>query len=449
MVNLNVVEQLLNHIRRYALCKTTDKILLAVSGGVDSMVMLHLLKDAGLKVGVAHCNFQLRGAESSADEELVRKTCDGLNVPFFVTRFDTTTHATTHKVSIQMAARDLRYAYFRGLLETEGYDLVATAHHFNDTIESTLLNLVRGTGMDGLVGIAPKKEKVIRPLLFANRAMIMDYALQEKIPWREDATNLSDDYQRNFIRHQVIPRLEEVNPGFEQTFRDTHDRLLGASLFAQSFIKEFRTLAVEKRDKKTNVAIRGILHSPSPAVLLWELIKELGFNFDQCRQMVNDHQPGKLFYSTSHQLLVDRTHFIIEKKQPSQFTTMTLSRGQQRIGEIPFALVMKEQTNNDFQLVKDPSVAQLDVDRLQFPLIWRKWQAGDYFIPLGMRQEKKLSDFLIDLKIPFNTKADITVLESAGEIVWVVGYRINERYKVTEDTKRILVIEEESDQERR
>lgn len=443
MVNLGVVEQLLNHIRRYALCKTTDKILLAVSGGVDSMVMLHLLKDAGFKVGVAHCNFHLRGEESSADEELVRETCATLNVPFFVKRFDTVTYASTHKASIQMAARDLRYDYFRGLLETEGYDLVATAHHFNDTIETVLLNLVRGTGMEGLAGIAPKKEKIIRPLLFANRTMIMDYAQQKKIPWREDASNLSDDYQRNFIRHQVVPRLGDMNPGFEQTFRDTHERLLGASLFAQSFINDFRTLAVEVRDKKTNVDIRKILHSPSPAVLLWELIKDLGFNFDQCKQMVDDHQPGKIFFSASYQLLVDRTHYIIERKQPSQFTAMTIEKGQQRIGEIPFALVMKEQTASDFQLVKDPSVAQLDADRLQFPMIWRKWQAGDYFMPLGMRQEKKLSDFLIDLKIPFNTKADITVLESGGEIVWVVGYRINERYKVTGDTKRVLIIEEE------
>ena len=443
MVNLSVVEQLLNHIRRHALCKSTDKILLAVSGGVDSMVMLHLFRDAGFKVGVVHCNFQLRGKESSADEELVRKTCQVLNLPFFVKRFDTTTHATTHKLSVQMAARELRYDYFHQLLEAEDYDLMATAHHFNDTIESTLLNLIRGTGMDGLVGIAPKNGKIIRPLLFANRTMIMTFARQKNISWREDASNLSDDYQRNFLRHQVVPRLVDMNPGFEQTFRDTHERLVGATLFAQNFVREFRKSAVETRDKKTNVDIHKVQQSAAPAVLLWELIKDLGFNFDQCRQMVNDHQPGKLFLSTSHQLLVDRRQFIIERKQPSQFTTLTIEKGQKRIGEAPFALSLREDASDDFQLIKDPAVAQLDADRLQFPLIWRKWQAGDYFIPLGMQQEKKLSDFLIDLKIPFNAKADITVLESAGEIVWVVGYRINDRYKVTGETKRVLIVEEE------
>ena len=376
MVNLDVVQQLLNHIARHALCKTTDKILLAVSGGVDSMVMLHLFRDAGFKVGAAHCNFQLRGEEAAADEALVRETCLTLNAPFFVRRFDTAAHASEHKVSIQMAARELRYDFFHELLANEGYDLLATAHHFNDVIETALLNLVRGTGMDGLAGMAPKKERIIRPLLFANRAMIMDYAEEKKIPWHEDASNLSDDYHRNFLRHHVIPRLHEVNPGFEETFRDTHERLLGASLFAQEFIRDFRSEAVDTRDRKVMVDIRKVLKAPSPSVLLWEMIKDLGFNFDQCRQMVNEHQPGKLFFSTSHQLLIDRSHFIIEKKQPSSFSTMIIEKGQHRVGEVPFTLCMKEKFHHEFHLSMDASVAQLDADRLQFPLIWRNGQAG-------------------------------------------------------------------------
>lgn len=446
MVNLGVVEQLLNHIRRYALCKTTDKILLAVSGGVDSMVMLHLLREAGFKVGVAHCNFQLRGEASDGDEALVKEICAGGNIPLFVKRFDTQQHADAKKISIQMAARELRYAFFNGLLQSEGYDYVATGHHFNDVIEGALLNLVRGTGMDGLTGIAPRKEKIIRPLLFASRAMITDYAQRGKIPWREDASNLSEDYQRNFLRLQVIPRLEQMNPGFEDTFRDTHERLLGASLFARSFVNDFESSALEVRDQKIYLDIRQLHRSPAPAVLLWEIVKGMGFNFDQCRQITAGHQPGKVFFSLSHQLLVDRAQYIIERKQPSRFSSMTIEKGQQRVGERPFALTIREVMHTDFQLVKMSSLAQLDAERLQYPLIWRKWQAGDYFMPLGMVQEKKLSDFLIDLKIPFNAKADITVLESAGEIVWVVGYRINERYKVTSDTRRVLIIEEELSQ---
>ncbi|MEX2233371.1 MAG: tRNA lysidine(34) synthetase TilS [Cyclobacteriaceae bacterium] len=437
-----MVEQLLNHINRYALGKTTDKILVAVSGGLDSMVLLHLLRAAGFKVGVVHCNFQLRGEDSEADADLVQLTCAELHIPYFIRRFDTKDHATAQGTSIQMAARDLRYTFFQELLKTEPFEYLATAHHFNDSIETILLNLVRGTGIDGLAGIAPKKEKIIRPLLFATRQMIQDYALTHRITWREDSSNLTDDYQRNFLRHQVIPKFLEMNPGFEESFRDTQERLFGAALFKRAHVKEISSAAVETRNNKTIVEIRKILGSQSPAVLLWELIKDLGFNYDQCRQIVGDHQPGKKFFSDSHQLLADRTQYFIERKQLSDFLTQTIEKGQQSVGDAPFVLTTREILYTDFQMLRDSSLAQLDADQLKFPLVWRKWQAGDYFIPLGMRQEKKLSDFLIDLKIPFNTKADVTVLESGGDIVWVVGYRISERYKVTPDTKRILVIEE-------
>lgn len=440
MVNLSVLEQLLNHIRRYTLCKTTDKILLAVSGGVDSMVMLHLMVEAGFKVGVAHCNFQLRGEESMADEALVQQSCADLDIPFVVKHFDTAKHAAAKKISVQMAARELRYEFFSGIIETQGYDAVATAHHFNDSLETSLLNFVRGTGIDGLTGIAPRSGRVIRPLLFATRTMIMDHAIMKNIPWREDASNLTDDYHRNYLRNQVIPRLSEVNPGFEETFRDTMERLAGASEITKAFVREFQSVAGEERDHKLTLDIAKIRQAPAPPVLLWEVIKQHGFNFDQCRQILQDHQPGKLFFSASHQLLVDRKHFIIERRQTSVFNTMTIEKGQLTAGQRPFILSLKEVMADDFRLLKDASVGQFDASRLQFPLIWRKWRAGDYFMPLGMHQEKKLSDFLIDLKIPFNAKADITVLESAGDIVWVVGHRISDRYKVTPDTKRIMII---------
>ena len=443
MVNLDVVEQLLIHIGRYALCKTTDKILLAVSGGVDSMVMLQLFADAGFKVGVAHCNFQLRGSESLADEALVRETCDRLNVPFFLREFDTRQHAALHKISIQMAARDLRYQFFNETLEAHGYDVVATAHHFNDSMETALLNLLRGTGIEGLTGIPEQAGKVIRPMLFATRGMIMHHAVANKIAWREDASNAADDYHRNYLRNQVIPRLLEINPGFEQTFRDTHERLRGAAAITKAFVEDFRLEVVEMRDHVMTINMAKVRQAPAPAVLLWELIKAQGFNFDQCRQVLNDHQPGKLFFSASHQLLVDRKHFIIEKIQPAIFQTVVIENGQRTVGAVPFVLSMEEVSAAEYVLLKDSSLAQVDADQLQFPLVWRKWRAGDYFMPLGMRQEKKLSDFLIDLKIPFNAKADVTVIESAGDIVWVVGYRISERYKVTSDTKRVLVIREE------
>ncbi|HEX8041814.1 MAG TPA: tRNA lysidine(34) synthetase TilS [Chryseosolibacter sp.] len=441
MVNLSVVEQLLNHISRYSLCKTTDKILLAVSGGLDSMVMLHSMKAAGFSVAVVHCNFQLRGEASGSDEDLVKATCLQQNIPFYARKFATAEYAAAQRISVQMAARDLRYEYFREILDEHRYDHVATAHHFNDVIESVLMNLVRGTGIDGLTGIAPKKQKVIRPLLFATRAMLLHYAIENRITWREDASNLKDEYQRNFMRHQVVPRLQELNPNFEETFRDTHERLTGANQFSRAYIKSFESTAVEAVDGRLTIDMRKMRELESPAVMLWELVKDLGFKFDQCRKVVSDHQAGRIFLSASHQIVVDREHYIVEKKRSADFMTVAIEQGQRECGVAPNLMSLREVPRVGFRLSKDPAVAQLDLDRLRFPLLWRSWRAGDYFVPLGMSQEKKLSDFLIDLKIPFNSKADITVLESGGEIIWVVGYRISDRYKVTADTARVLVIE--------
>lgn len=439
-----MVKQLLIHINRYALCKTTDKILLAVSGGLDSMVMFHLMREAGFSVAVVHCNFQLRGSESRSDEELVRTASQKEDIPFFVKRFDTGQYASRQGISIQMAARALRYEFFNEILETHAYDYVATAHHFNDTIETIIMNLVRGTGIDGFTGIAVKNEKVIRPMLFATRKMLLDHAQANNIFWREDTSNDSDDYQRNFIRHQVIPKFETLNPNFEETFRDTHERLEGASDIMKAYLKELHASAVQIHDKRISIDTAKIRQSASPAVILWELIKDFGFNFDQCRQIIKDHQPGKMFFSVVHQLLIDRKHYMIEKQEDSALKAVIIGPGETIANNAQFILRMRSVPQTEFQLVKEPSFAQMDAAKLQFPIVWRTWRAGDYFMPLGMRQEKKLSDFLIDLKIPFNNKADITVLESGGDIIWVVGFRISERYKVTPDTKDILIIEVET-----
>lgn len=442
MVNLGVLEQLLNHISRHALCKTTDKILLAVSGGVDSVVMFHLLKEAGYRIGVAHCNFQLRGVDSDTDEAWVRDLCQQFEIPFFSTRFDTKEYALSRGISTQMAARDLRYEYFAETVRRHGFDYIATAHHFSDVIETVYLNLTRGTGIDGFRGISPRKQNIIRPLLFATRDMILDYALKYNIGWREDTSNASDDYHRNYLRHQIIPRLKEMNPAFEENFRYTHERLLGARAFAHLYIEDVRGKAVTQRDKNgMTINIKAIQESEFSAVLLWELIKEFGFKYDQCRKIATDHQPGKIFLAEGYQLLVDRKHYIIDKKNEHTFLSQMIDEDQRLASADNQILVLNYVAADDFRLVKDSSIAQLDTDRLTFPLLWRKWEAGDYFTPLGMRSEKKVSDFLIDLKIPFNMKADVTVLQSGDHIVWIVGHRIDERYRVTEATKRVLVIE--------
>ncbi len=436
-----MLEQLLNHIDRHALCKTTDKILLAVSGGVDSMVMLKLFRDAGFRIAVAHCNFRLRGTESDADEAFVKQSCQQLDVPCFSKGFDTQEYAASQKISIQMAARDLRYEYFRELKATFGFDYIATAHHFSDSIESIFLNLVRGTGIDGFRGIAASKEDVIRPLLFATRLMIRDYAVATGVAWREDASNDSDDYARNFVRHQIIPKLVEMNPGFEDGFRSTQERMLGARELARGFIQQLRSSASTWGDDTITLNIEAIQQSEYAAVLLWEMVKNFGFNFDQCQKITQDHQPGKLFYSDTHQLLVDRRVYILDRIRPHGIVSQVVEENQALAGNGSITLVIREVPKSDFQLRRESAVAQMDADVLRYPLLWRKWQAGDYFVPLGMRANKKVSDFLIDLKIPFNSKADVTVLESAGEIAWIVGHRISDRFKVTPDTQRVIVIE--------
>ncbi len=442
MVNLSVVEQLLNHINRFALCKNTDKILLAVSGGLDSMVMLHLMRKAGFHVAVAHCNFQLRGLDSNSDEDHVREACEKTGVQFHSSGFNTQAYAMQKGISVQMAARDLRYNYFQGLLESQGFDYLATAHHLDDTIETIFLNLIRGTGIQGLTGIPVRTEKIIRPLLFATRKMLVDYAIDQGVRWREDSSNLSDDYQRNFFRHQIIPKILEINPNFQETFRDTQERLAGAVNMNKAFLKTLESSALQVKGDIRMIDIEKINESPSPTVILWEFLKDLGFNFDQCRQISQGHQAGKLFYSHSHKLLIDRQNYLISKKTEAFFTSVTIDPGERMVGNARCKLMFTEASNQGFELRKNPTLAQVDADLLHYPLTWRTWQAGDYFMPLGMRQEKKLSDFLIDLKMPFNEKADVTVLESGGKILWVVGFRISEGFKVTPETQRVLIIEQ-------
>jgi tRNA(Ile)-lysidine synthase len=436
-----VLEQFLNHIQRHSLCKTTDKILLAVSGGIDSMVMLHLFRCTSLQIGVVHCNFQLRGKDSTADEALVAGLCQQYGIPFHVTKFDTKKYGEDHSLSTQMAARALRYSYFESLLVEHQYDYLATAHHLNDVLETVLLNLVRGSGIEGLSGIPVKNNKIIRPLLFATREQILAYATENDVQWREDVSNDAEEYQRNFLRHQVIPRLKEINPNLHETFRNTSERLAGANALLKTYLQGVQREAFDLSHKQITITKKNILESTAPAVLLWELIKDRGFNFEQCQDMVKEHQPGKQFHSDKYVFTVDRQHFLIlprenDKNIPSQYIQIedTIIENDKRF--LDLTIVEKAA----FRLNTLPSIAQVDVDKIKYPLVWRAWKAGDYFIPLGMRQSKKLSDFLIDLKLPSPQKEKITVIESDGTIIWVVGLRIHDHFKVTDGTKRVLTI---------
>lgn len=437
-----MLEQFLRHITQYKLFERSDSILLAVSGGLDSMVMLHLFKEAGFSIGVAHCNFQLRADEASADEELVRTTCISREIPYHVKQFETQKFANDNGISIQMAARELRYLFFNDLLNRYNYSYVSTAHHQDDNMESVFLNLVRGTGIEGLTGIPLKNNKIVRPMLFATRQEIRHYADHCGIQWREDSSNVSNKYHRNFLRNQVIPLLKQINPGIEDSFKDTLERLKGTADLQRQLLDNFKRDAVRESGTAILIDIEKLLSQPYASVVLWELIKEMGFNLDQCKAIVTGtHQSGKVFYTNKYSLTVDRTDFIITactERTESEIMIAAEMMQVRRQEQILSFETGKIQT--DFVMNRSSQVAQLDLDLLQFPLIWRKWRYGDSFVPLGMKQHKKISDFLIDAKISIPAKQQITVLMSAGEIVWVVGLRIDDRFKINQQSKRFLCI---------
>lgn len=432
-----MVEQLLLHIQRHQLCKTTDKILLAVSGGIDSMVMLRLFVEAGYRVGVAHCNFQLRGNDSDADEALVQKICDRHSIPFHVNHFETAAYTQEKGLSIQLAARELRYDFFERLRNLHHYHFVATAHNLNDSIETVVLNLTRGTGVKGLAGIPVKNNFIIRPLLFASRDSILEYAKEHNVEWRQDASNLEDDYQRNFLRHQVIPRLREINPNLEHTFNKTIERIAGAVGMIDKFLADFKARSCYVTDGRMVINIHDLGQFEFPQVILWELLKSNGFNYDQCVDIIHATQSGKEFFSATHRLTIDRDSAILTTRFPHEVADILISENQhQSINGVHLIEIKK--TNGRAEIDPDTTAAILDASKITFPLRWRKWAHGDSFQPLGMSSRKKISDFLIDLKIPNPDKENITVLESDGRIAWVVGMRISDEFKITPSTTTSL-----------
>ncbi len=429
----------LDNLKKRKLCTSSDKILLAVSGGIDSMVLLDLFLKSGFDVSVAHVNFKLRGIESDKDENFVRDKCKLKSVPFFTTSFDTEAFARENKLSIQMAARELRYGWFEQIISEHDFDYLATAHHLNDSIETAILNMVRGSGLEGWDGISVANGKIIRPLLFAAREQIQNYAAENSITWREDESNSTDHYQRNFIRHQVVPLLSQLNPSFENSFSDSMEKISAAIELMELGMTEWKKAFTSEKDDSIYILKEGFVQSDFPEGLLWNLLRDFGFNFDQCTQAIQtlDGQPGKSFYAGEYQLSIDRTHLILSfRKEGIEQVFVEDGQTDATLAGRTLKLRMVDLS----EVTKEKEVAFLDADKIKFPLIWRRWADGDNFFPLGMNHKKKISDFLIDQKIPVSQKDTVTVLESNGEITWVVGMRIGDPFKVTENTRSVLRI---------
>jgi len=440
-----MVEAFLEFVRQNKLIGENDNILLGVSGGPDSMVMADLFEKAGFDHAIAHCNFGLRGEEADRDERIVKEYSLKANVPFYSKQFDTRKFADENQVSSQMAARELRYKWFRDLSKDRGFKSIAIAHHKDDQAETIVFNLIKGTGIAGLTGWKPRDRDIIRPLLFATQNKIMDYARSARIKWVEDSSNESTKYLRNKIRKEIMPLFKEINPGFLSTLEHTLSRLRETETSLKSVLKKLKASSSSGED--TIIHKEKIRRSNLPTLALYHILKDLGFNYRQCVDIWSAFdESGKMFMSDNHVLNIDRETLIISSaSNPDWFTNpISINSESTTIQLTDVVLHTRIIGEVDFKKISPLSiVASLDLDRLTFPLTLRLWQEGDHFVPLGMKGKKKLSDFMIDEKIPVNLKRRVLILESGNNIAWVVGYRIDDRFKITAETSRIFEIKYE------
>jgi len=431
-----------SNLRKLDLCRPDHRILLAVSGGIDSLVMAHLFKKAGYDCAIAHCNFQLRGKDSHLDESFVRSMAGQMEIPVFIKLFDVDKEMKERGISLQMAARDLRYNWFEKLMAEHSFDRVATAHNKNDSVETFFLNLSRGTGIRGLKGIPSRRGNIIRPLLFATRKQIESYQKSQLIEYREDASNLETKYQRNKIRHDVLPLMEQINPGFMEIMEGNMDRIAEVFDIYDAAIQKIRKdLFVEKAGKIT-IHTEKLKALKPMQTWLFELFSPYGFTRMQCEgiQKILDAGPGRQSISTSHRLFKDRDHMILVPAGSDSFERYYLDSPEKH-SFLPFPLDMEVMDREELQSIpNDPWTACLDLDEIQFPLTVRRWMHGDYFFPLGMAQNKKLSDFFVDEKVPLPEKEQIWIMASGKKIVWIMGHRIDHRFRITPSTSRVLML---------
>lgn len=433
--------QLIDFINKENLVAQGEKVLLAVSGGIDSVLMCHLFSLAGFPFAMAHCNFKLRGKESDGDAQLVESLAKKLSVPFHLKICDAAAYAQEKKCSIQMAARDLRFAWFEELCKTDDYAVYATAHHIDDAIETFFINQLRGTGIAGLHGIKSKNGKLIHPLLFTNRKQITDYVRENNLVFREDSSNKKIKYLRNRLRQSLMPVLEEIQPTYRETFMQNMQRFQAAeSVYLQKIEEERQKIfRLEKENVVLSIAVLNNLSNPE--TYLYEFLKPFGFGFPATQEIlaaISNKSIGAQFYANGYVLLVDRENLILTKKQAPPVKEFLI---EAETGELTEPLQLKWDVLKFFELEKNPNIALLDFEKLHFPLEIRKWKMGDVFFPLGMTGKKHLSDFFIDLKLNRFQKENTWLLVSEKEIVWIIGLRIDNRFKVTENTKKVLRIE--------
>jgi len=433
--------QFSQHITTHFTELKSKKLLLAISGGIDSVVLTNLLVKLDYSITLAHCNFQLRGIDADQDEAFVNTLAKSLKIPVYIQKFDTKTFAKQEKLSIQLAARQLRYDWFYKLVKEHNFDYILTAHHADDSLETFIINLSRGTGLDGLTGIPEKNNNVLRLLLPFTRNEIEQYAKTHHLTWREDASNAETKYVRNKIRHEVIPSLKSLNPNFLDGFTKTIHHLKETRHIIDEAVENAKEkIIIDTKNNEIRLKINELKKLKYPKAYLYEILKPYGFTAWNDVTNLLEAQSGKQVLSSTHRLLKDRDLLVVSKNlSKKKDLKFSIDENQTSIEADDIKLRISELKEDN--VISHLNTVFIDKDKVKWPLILRKWKNGDYFYPLGMQGKKKISKYFKDEKLSLIQKEATWLLCSEGKIIWIVNHRLDDRFKITERTEKILKIE--------
>jgi tRNA(Ile)-lysidine synthase len=435
---MKAIKKTSQYIEKHQLISTNETIVVGLSGGSDSVVLLHILVSLGYKCLAAHCNFNLRGEESKRDESFVRELCQDANIALRVKHFNTQDHARESGISIEMAARELRYKWFEELLQELEIQHIAIAHHQDDSVETVLLNLIRGTGIKGLKGISPKSGNIIRPLLCLTKREIDEYIGQHNLKYVDDSTNAETIYQRNKIRLEILPLMEQINPSFKDTVSCMSKHISQVEHIYADWIR----IEKEKVMGHNQISIPKLQEAIEPEALIFEILAPYGFNSIQINQIYKslDGISGKIFLSPTHRLVKNRDHIVIDHISDPRDESYII---HEDCVYLDYPVKMKIETINNlenFEISKSAHTLCVDKDKISFPLILRRWKKGDWFVPFGMKGKKKLSDYFNDNKFSIIDKESSWILASGEKIVWIVGHRSDNRFKISDNTQSAIKI---------
>lgn len=440
---METLKKVRQFIETNQLLQDNERVLVGVSGGADSVVLLDVLLKLQYTCVVAHCNFHLRDEESNRDEKFVENLAEKYNLLYKKVDFNTVGYAKSNKISIEMAARELRYAWFNRMAAETKCSSIAVAHHADDSIETVLLNLIRGTGLKGLTGIELKNGNLVRPLLCCNRNEIEKYAGKYKLEYVTDSTNASNDYSRNKIRNVLLPLMSEINPSIKQTLAENTVRIRGAWKIYTDKIEEVKHEITSREGENFLINIEKLKNQPDVQTVLYELLQPFHFNSDVISDIYKslDKRSGNRFFSDSHRLLKDRNFLIIDEIERVSSIEFPIDENTAEINFPIHLTFIKKENHPGFVPSKLSDTIHVDADKIKFPLTLRKWQNGDYFYPFGMKKSKKLSDFFIDEKLNRNQKEDVWILSTDNKIIWLVGLRLDNQFRINQSTKNILEIQ--------